>query len=252
MSDQPAAQCPSVESSALLESGEHDLTGVLAEPTTDGSARLGHGREWAAERADQLPAGLIEQPGLDRTAFDREVLRHRTELLSAGIRLSGSRAEAEDLVQEAVMRAWVFWHRFEPGTNGRAWMHRILLNTFINGYRKRRRERDVLAAVQIEELRALGWDARQHITPGESLSDEVALALSRLPEDFRRVIILVDLEDRSYRDAAIAIGCPIGTVMSRLHRARAAMKRELTEYAVTEGYVPEQVSMPMESVAAAA
>jgi RNA polymerase sigma-70 factor (ECF subfamily) len=230
MSDQHAAQRPSLESRALLESGEHEIPiGLIDEPSTDETSRA-----------------------LDRSAFDREVLRHRTELLAAGMRLSGSRAEAEDLVQEAVMRAWVFWHRFEPGTNGRAWMHRILLNTFINGYRKRRRERDVLAAVQVEELRQLGWDARAHLTPGESLSDEVALALSRLPEDFRRVIVLVDLEDRSYRDAAIAIGCPIGTVMSRLHRARAAMKRELAEYAVTEGYVPESATLSVEPVAVAA
>jgi RNA polymerase sigma-70 factor (ECF subfamily) len=75
----------------------------------------------------------------DRTDFDREVLRHRRDLLGAGVRLTGSRVEAEDLVQEAVMRAWLFWHRFAPGTNGRAWMHRILLNTFINGYRRKRR-----------------------------------------------------------------------------------------------------------------
>jgi RNA polymerase sigma-70 factor, ECF subfamily len=237
MSDHHAAQRPSVEPCALLESGEHEIPVACIE-----EGRLDDGR---------LAEGSARE-SLDRTAFDREVLRHRTELLAAGMRLSGSRAEAEDLVQEAVMRAWVFWHRFEPGTNGRAWMHRILLNTFINGYRKRRRERDVLAAVQVEELRSLGWDARVHLTPGESLSDEVALALSRLPEDFRRVIVLVDLEDRSYRDAALAIGCPIGTVMSRLHRARAAMKRELADYAVTEGYVPEARTMPLEDIAVAA
>lgn len=181
----------------------------------------------------------VEPLPLDRAAFDRHVLSHRSELLAAGIRLAGSRAEAEDLVQEAVMRAWVFWHRFEPGTNGRAWMHRILLNTFINGYRKRRRERDVLAAVQVEELRALGWDARVSRTPGEALGDEVSAAMARLPEEFRRVLVLVDLEEQSYRDTALALGCPIGTVMSRLHRARAAMKRELGRYAVTEGYVAE-------------
>ena len=194
---------------ALLESGEHEI-----------------------------PIEARSAP-LDRGAFDQHVLRHRGELLAAGIRLAGSRAEAEDLVQEAVMRAWVFWHRFEPGTNGRAWMHRILLNTFINGYRKRRRERDVLAAVQVEELRALGWDARVSMAPGEALGDEVSAALARLPEEFRRVLVLVDLEEQSYRDAALALGCPIGTVMSRLHRARSAMKRELGRYAVTEGYVPQ-------------
>ncbi len=224
MSDHPATHRPSYDSRALLASGEHEI-----------------------------PRDVIEESAtvlLDRSSFDREVLRHRTELLAAGMRLSGSRAEAEDLVQEAVMRAWVFWHRFEAGTNGRAWMHRILLNTFINGYRKRRRERDVLAAVQVEELRSLGWDSRAHLTPGEALSDEVALALSGLPEDFRRVIVLVDLEDRSYRDAALLIGCPIGTVMSRLHRARAAMKRELSEYAVAEGYVPEAHGLAQHGIAA--
>jgi RNA polymerase sigma-70 factor (ECF subfamily) len=187
----------------------------------------------------EIPIELTSSAPLDRAAFDRHVLSHRSELLAAGIRLAGSRAEAEDLVQEAVMRAWVFWHRFEPGTNGRAWMHRILLNTFINGYRKRRRERDVLAAVQVEELRALGWDARIAATPGESLGDEVSAAMSRLPDEFRRVLVLVDLEEQSYRDAAVILGCPIGTVMSRLHRARAAMKRELGRYAVSEGYVAQ-------------
>jgi RNA polymerase sigma-70 factor (ECF subfamily) len=77
------------------------------------------------------------------------------------------------------------------------------------------------------------------MTPGESLGDEVSAALARLPEEFRRVLVLVDLEEQSYRDAATILGCPIGTVMSRLHRARAAMKRELGRYAVTEGYVPQ-------------
>lgn len=168
--------------------------------------------------------------------FEREVLRHRRELIGAGVRLTGSRAEAEDLVQDAVMRAWVFWHRFEPGTNGRAWMHRILLNTFINGYRRRRRERDVLQTVHAQELREQGWDASAALAPGESLGDEVQAALDALPDDFRRVVVLVDLEDKSYRDAADAIGCPIGTVMSRLHRARRAMKRSLEDYATQEGY----------------
>jgi RNA polymerase sigma-70 factor (ECF subfamily) len=187
----------------------------------------------------EIPIEVERAAPLDRAAFDRHVLAHRSELLAAAMRLAGSRAEAEDIVQEAVMRAWVFWHRFEPGTNGRAWMHRILLNTFINGYRKRRRERDVLAAVQIEELRALGWDARLSAAPGEALGDEVSAALARLPEEFRRVLVLVDLEEQSYRDAARTLGCPIGTVMSRLHRARMAMKRELAEYAADEGYVAQ-------------
>ncbi|MFN7702372.1 MAG: sigma-70 family RNA polymerase sigma factor [Deltaproteobacteria bacterium] len=175
----------------------------------------------------------------DRASYDLEVLRHRPELIAAAIRLTGSRSEADDLVQEAVLRAWMFWHRFEPGTNGRAWMHRILLNTFINGYRKRRREREVLAQVHAVESHARHGAGLVPRTPGETLSDEVHAALERLPEDFRRVIVLVDLEDRSYRDASVAMGCPIGTVMSRLHRARRAMQRELAAYAVSHGYVAQ-------------
>lgn len=178
----------------------------------------------------------------DRASYDHEVLRHRPELVAAAVRLTGSRAEADDLVQEAVMRAWVFWHRFEPGTNGRAWMHRILLNTFINGYRKRRREREVLTQVHAVETHARKSVELVSKTPGESLSDEVHAALWRLPEEFRRVIVLVDLEDRSYRDASIAMGCPIGTVMSRLHRARKAMQRELAAYAASHGYGASDVA----------
>ena len=172
----------------------------------------------------------------ERAEFDREVLRHRSELVGAAIRMTSCRAEAEDLVQEAVLRAWTFWHRFEPGTNARAWMHRILVNTFINRYRRRRREREILAEIKLGK-NADGWDRNVRRVPGEGLSDEVAGALSTLAPEFRQVLLLVDLDERSYKDAAEQIGCPIGTVMSRLHRARRAMKRHLSEYAVTEGYV---------------
>lgn len=171
-----------------------------------------------------------------RAEFDREVLRHQGELIGTALRMTGSRAEAEDLVQEAVLRAWTFWERFQPGTNGRAWMHRILVNTFINGYRRRRREREILGEIR-RDTRADGWERTVRPVSGEGLGDEVAAALSTLPDEFRQVLVLVDLDDRSYKDAARALGCPIGTIMSRLHRARRAMKRQLEEYALSEGYV---------------
>ncbi|MBZ0121140.1 MAG: sigma-70 family RNA polymerase sigma factor [Sandaracinaceae bacterium] len=170
----------------------------------------------------------------DRRDFDREVIRHRSELLGAALRMTGSRAEAEDLLQDAVLRAWVFWERFQPGTNGRAWMHRILVNTFINGYRRRRREREILGNIHRDCL--LDRERTPARVPGEGVSDEVRAALEALAPEFRQVILLVDVHDRSYRDAADAIGCPIGTVMSRLHRARRAMKARLSEYAQAEGY----------------
>jgi RNA polymerase sigma-70 factor (ECF subfamily) len=178
----------------------------------------------------------------ERAEFDREVLRHRGELFGAALRMTGSRAEAEDVVQEAVLRAWTFWERFQPGTNGRAWMHRILVNTFINGYRRRRREREILGEIKQDERVERGWSHGGRGIPGEGLGDEVTAALATLPDEFRQVLVLVDLGDKSYKDAASEIGCPIGTVMSRLHRARRAMKQQLGEYAVAEGYVTAQAA----------
>ncbi len=171
-----------------------------------------------------LEQGVRDRPDFDH--FEREVLSYRNELIGAGMRMTGSRSDAEDLVQDAIVRAWTFWHRFEPGTYGRAWMHRILLNTFINGYRRRKREREILMTMHAREL---GEEVRSVVANGleDGLGDELKAALDALPEEFRQVVVLVDVEDHSYRDAAHKIGCPIGTVMSRLHRARRAMKRKL-------------------------
>lgn len=179
--------------------------------------------------------------GCDRAEFDREILRHRSQLLAVALRMTGSRAEADDLVQEAVLRAWTFRERFQPGTNGRAWMHRILVNTFINGYRRRRREREILGEMR-QTHGANTWNDSRPPLPGEGLGDEVSAALSALPEEFRQVLVLVDLDERSYKDAARVLGCPIGTIMSRLHRARRAMKQRLEDYAAAEGYVAAQAA----------
>jgi len=174
--------------------------------------------------------------------FEREVLARRGQLYGAALRMTGCHAQAEDLVQDAVLRAWTFWHRFQPGTNGRAWMHRILTNTFINGYRRKRRERGILGEIKRDVRAAESWERVHTPVPGEGLSDEVVAALSTLVPEFRQVLIAVDLQGRSYKEAAAQIGCPIGTVMSRLHRARRAMKAQLAEFAVDEGYVTAQAA----------
>ena len=173
---------------------------------------------------------------VDRASFDRTVLSHRSAMLGTAMRLTRSRDEAEDLVQEAVLRAWMFFDRFEEGTNARAWLNRILVNTFINGYRRRRREHDVLAQVQAGLARE-AWLPASHHAPGEELGDEVQAALATLPREFRDVLVLVDRDETSYRDAARKLRCPIGTVMSRLHRARRALQARLGDYARREGYV---------------
>jgi len=174
-----------------------------------------------------------------RREFDEAVLTHLDELFGTAVRLTRSRSDAEDLVQEAVMRAWTFWDRFEPGTNARAWMHRILMNTFINGYRRKKRERDMLALARIEahaRPRAVHESRRAR---QEGLGDEVEAALAALPEEFRAVVLLVDHNDLTYKEVADVLDCPIGTVMSRLHRARRLLKQRLRGYAVTEGYIAE-------------
>jgi len=171
-------------------------------------------------------------------SFDTEVARHLRTLREAARRLTGSVDEADDLVQDAVMRAWTFWDRFEPGSNSRAWLHRILVNTFINAYRKRRRERDLYRAASEETKReeVTAFSLRQAERDG--LSDEIGAALRSLPVEFRAVVELVDLKDLSYREVASELGCPIGTVMSRLHRGRKQLHSILAGYALAEGYLP--------------
>lgn len=182
--------------------------------------------------------GTVGTRDQQRTAFDEMVLKHLDELFGTGLRLTRSRSDAEDLVQEAVMRAWAFWERFQPGTNSRAWMHRILMNTFINGYRKKRRERELLQAARQEMPASTSTRDERRIT-GEHVSDEVEAALRSLPEDFRTVVLMVDLSDLSYKEVAESLECPIGTVMSRLHRGRRLLQRRLHSFALRHGYVAE-------------
>lgn len=167
-----------------------------------------------------------------RLGFERTLAPHMDELYGAAFRLTRSASDADDVLQEAMTRAWAFWDRFEEGTNARAWMHRILFNTFVNGYRRRKREREILGRVHRESLPDL---APAPNAPG--VGDEVQSALEELPEVFRDVVLLVDLRGQSYRDAADALGCPVGTVMSRLHRGRRILKQRLRDYAAAEGYI---------------
>lgn len=172
-------------------------------------------------------------------AFEATVLTHQDELFGTAVRLTGSRSDADDLVQEAVMRAWAFWDRFETGTNARAWMHRILMNTFINGYRRKKRERDMLAEVRVQETRRPWWQHETRRARQDGVSDEVQAALASLPAEFRSVVILVDYDELTYQEVADTLQCPIGTVMSRLHRGRRILKRRLRNYAEQEGYIAQ-------------
>lgn len=155
-------------------------------------------------------------------------------LFGTAVRLAGSRTDAEDLVQEALLHAYQAWDRFIPGTNAKAWLHRILMNTYISSYRRRVRERRALDVERDPSKRELLITSAQAALEGpdggtivRGLGRTVQTALDELPEEFRSVVILADLAELSYRDIADALECPIGTVMSRLHRGRRALARRL-------------------------
>jgi len=172
----------------------------------------------------------------DFSEFSSSVGPLMGELRARAIKLSGCPSEAEDLLQETVFRAWRFWNNFEAGSNRRSWMYRILNNTFVNRYRRRVREREIFQHVDNPDN--ADWQELRH----EGVGDEVDAALSALPSDYRMVLLRVDLHDESYRDVANELGCPVGTVMSRLHRAREQLKRALRHYADNEGYLPSSPS----------
>jgi RNA polymerase sigma-70 factor (ECF subfamily) len=160
--------------------------------------------------------------------YTEEILPCVPELSRTALRLTRGTALADDLVQETLTRAWQSRSSFQPGTNARAWTHRILFNTYINHYRKRKRERQAL-----EEMRGLAH--RPVRSPHEGFGDEVVAALRALRPEFREAVELVDLGDLSYQAAAARLDCPVGTVMSRLHRGRRRLRSALEAYATEQG-----------------
>jgi RNA polymerase sigma-70 factor, ECF subfamily len=173
-------------------------------------------------------------PGLaDR--FEREALPYRGTLLQSAMRLTRNPHDAEDLVQETMARACAGFPSFKPGTNLRAWLFRIMMNIFINGYRKRQREPlmvhesadDALAAMPGAHL-SVRAESAEELALSRLPDAEIVSAMRSLPADFRLAVYLVDVAGYSYREAAAMMGTPIGTVMSRLHRGRASLRAQLT------------------------
>jgi RNA polymerase sigma-70 factor (ECF subfamily) len=172
-----------------------------------------------------------------RTLFEQDVVPFMGQLYPAALRMTKNPSDAEDLVQETIAKAYVAFHQFRPGTNLRAWLYRILSNTFINGYRKRRREPVQAPGIEFHE----DWQASADRLAGPVRSAEaealdrlgdsdILAALRDLPEDFRVAIYLADIEGYPYREIADMMGTPIGTVMSRLHRGRSKLREKLAKY----------------------
>ena len=184
-----------------------------------------------------------------RTArFHEEAMPHADALFGAAMRLTKSRRDAEDLVQDTLMKAYQSFHRYQPGTNCKAWLFKIQTNTFINRYRRKQRDRVFL----VDESRGRSLEERIAVRPPSELEprsesddervtrlfgDEVSTALQGVPVDFRMVVLYADVYDLSYKECAEILDIPIGTVMSRLYRGRRLLRAQLSEYAVEEGYV---------------
>jgi RNA polymerase sigma-70 factor (ECF subfamily) len=177
----------------------------------------------------------------DRVRFEEDALALSDQVYRVARHLSGSREDAEELVQETYARAFRSWRSFQPGTNLRAWLLRILTNLNIDRGRRRQRapetqpleEGDYFLYNRLEESTGDGTADEERVV--ERLSqDDIVTALSAVPHDFRDVIVLVDIGDFSYQDAAQILDIPVGTVMSRLHRGRRVLKRELAETTVGE------------------
>lgn len=180
--------------------------------------------------------------------FSQEALRHLDSLYGAALRYTRDPRDADDLVQDTVLTAYRFFDRFEAGSNCKAWLFKILTNTFINKYRRRVREREVREQLIEEEAPSLisevARDASQNperYLPSNLLSEDVRRALDAVPSDYRMAVVLCDLEDFSYKEIAEIMDCPVGTVMSRLHRGRRLLQRALHDYAVEAGVVKENV-----------
>jgi len=177
----------------------------------------------------------------DKTKFSDQAMQYMDALYTAALRLTHNAADAEDLVQETYLKAYRAYGGFEEGTNLRAWLYRILTNTFINNYRSKKRRPDETDIDEIEDLylyRRLG--GREAAAAGRSAEEElldwftdaeVKEAVEALPEQFRMAVLLSDVEGFSYKEIAEILDIPIGTVMSRLHRGRKALQRQLYEFA---------------------
>ncbi len=174
--------------------------------------------------------------------FNDEMLPHLDALYNFALKLTANNDDAEDLVQDTIVKAYRFFSSYEKGTNAKGWLFRILKNSYINNYRKASKQPQKVDYDEIEPFYETIRSEQSNTTDMESnmygqlMDDDVTGALSRLPEDFRTVVLLCDIEGFTYEEIANMLDVPIGTIRSRLHRGRNLLKAELMEYATRRGF----------------
>ena len=194
------------------------------------------------ETVEVGPVGF--SPDEKREAFEKEAIPYLDTVYRVALRLAGDSTQADDLTQETMLKAYKAWHQYKQGTNVRAWLLTILRHTFINEYRREKNRGTTVDITEFEQFTV--FHDVQEVDPegrffDRIVDDEVLRAIDQLPEEFRECLVLSDIADLSYAEIADVMKVPVGTVKSRLFRARQALQRVLYDYAVEAGYIKRSV-----------